>query len=110
VPSAAQELQVLLGLAQLGLDYARTGKKRFPGPGHCGTASIALKELHVKLVLELTDTLGDRRLGYSDLARRRAQAPAVDDGQEVADLVEPQTYNPRLSQCMARHLTAGSKR
>src|SRR5262245_28554375 len=86
--SALEYGQVVGCLAQLALDHARPGEKCLPRWGGACTARGALQELDLKLGLELLDAFRDRRLRDADAAGRTAQAARLNDGDEIADLLD----------------------
>jgi hypothetical protein len=87
--SPVQGCDVVMYFAQLFVDHAPAGNESTACGCKHDALGCAYEQLSLHFALELRDALTYRRLGNADFSCRRAQAPRLDDGQQVSDLIEP---------------------
>ncbi len=89
---AAHGIFLLGEIAARGFEFAEdgagAGKKRLADFGEADGTAEAIEEASAEFVLEFADLLGERGLRDVGLTGRAAEAAGVDDGAEVAELVE----------------------
>lgn len=97
---AAEEIFLLRKVAAGGFELAKNGagarEKGLADLGETHGAAKAIEEAGAEFVFELTDLLGKRGLGDVGLAGSAAEAAGIDDGAEIAELVE---FHGRVIRC-----------
>ena len=81
-------LRLVPGLVDGGEDLAGPVEVRRPGIGQVDPPGGTAQQRHPQLGLELTDLLGQRRLGHVQPLGGPAEVPLLGDGDEVAQVTE----------------------
>ena len=87
-PHPGEIAHLALGPFNVGQDAPREGEQGLACRRQRYVAPHAMEQWCAELILQPTDLLGDRGLGYRELARRFREVPLLGDGDEIPQLVQ----------------------